>query len=159
MPQCIKEEQRVLFHLNSLNLCTKKNQAGALEVCRKIKGSLSSDDFERRTSTGKVLFALLSRDFEHIREKKHSNTTNLVVSLQEKVHFRLTCVAQKRRCLNSLKTVTVGKHLPAPFITLPSPPSFLSTQRNRQLKQQRQQRLRKSHLKSEFALPQILSRL
>ena len=38
-------------------------------MCRKIKGSLSSDVFERRTSTGKVLFALLSRDFEHIREK------------------------------------------------------------------------------------------
>ena len=93
-------------------------------VCRNIEGNLTSDVFERRTSTGSMLFALLSRDFEHIREKTHSNTTNLVLSrhiARKKVHFRLTCVAQKRRCLNCLKTVTVGKHLPAPFITPPLP--------------------------------------
>ena len=135
-----------------------------MEVCRNIKGTLTSDVFERRTSTGSMLFALLSRDFQHIREKTHSSTTNLVVSrhiARKKVHFRLTCVAQKCRCLNCLNTVTVGKHLPAPFITPPPPPPhpFLSTQRNRKLKQQRRQRLRKSHFKSEFALPQILSRL
>ena len=188
----IKEEQRVLFHINYLNLCTKEEQEAALEVCRKIKGILRSDVFERRTSTGSVLFALLSRDFEPIRDKTHNNTTNLVTSTgsvlvtplscdfehrrketlsnttnlvaprhiaRKKVHFQLTCVAENRRCLNCLETMTVGKHLPAPFITLPLLPTFLSTQRNRELKQQRRQRPRKSHLKSEFALPQILSRL
>ena len=134
-----------------------------MEVCRNIKGNLTSDVFERSTSTGSMLFALLSRDFEHIREKTLCNTTNLVVSrhiARKKVHFRLTCVAQKCRCLNCLKTVTVGKHLPAPFITPPPPPPphpFLSTQRNRKLKQKRRQRLRKSHFKSEFALPQIIA--
>ena len=77
-----------------------------------------------------MLFALLSRDFQHIREKTHSNTTNLVVSrhiARKKVHFRLTCIAQKCRCLNCLKTVTVGKHLPAPFITPPPPLPTLSS--------------------------------
>ena len=35
-------------------------------VVVKTKGSLSSDVFERRTSTGNGRFALLSRDFEQI---------------------------------------------------------------------------------------------
>ena len=103
-----------------------------MEVCRNIKGTLTSDVFERRTSTGSMLFALLSRDFQHIREKTHSNTTNLVVSrhiARKKVHFRLTCVAQKCRCLNCLKTVTVGKHLPAPLITPPPLPTLSSLHR------------------------------
>ena len=53
---------------------------------RHIKVSLSSDVFERWTSTGSRIFALLIRDFEQIfeqivsiRVKKLSNT-NLVVS-------------------------------------------------------------------------------
>ena len=45
-----------------------------------MKGNLSSDVFGRRTSTGNVLVALLSRDFEHIREKTHNNITNFVAS-------------------------------------------------------------------------------
>ena len=51
-----------------------------------ILGSLSSDVFERRTSTGSGLFALLSRNFDQIfgqivsiRVKKLSNT-NMVAS-------------------------------------------------------------------------------
>ena len=35
----------------------------SLGGCRKIKGNLTSDVFERSTSTGSVLFALFSRDF------------------------------------------------------------------------------------------------
>ena len=137
--------------LKKNNLCTKEEQEAALEVCRNKKGSLTSDVFERRTSTGSVLFALSSRDYEHIREKTQSNTTNLVASrhiARKKVHFRLTCVAQKRRCLNCLKMETVGKHLLAPIIILPHPllPPFLSTQRNRQLKQQQRQATTKKSL-------------
>ena len=36
----------------------------ALPPARDIKGSLSSDVFKRRTSTGSRTFALFSRDFE-----------------------------------------------------------------------------------------------
>ena len=36
------------------------------QVCQLIIGSLSSDVFERRTSTGSGRFALLSHDFEQI---------------------------------------------------------------------------------------------
>ena len=53
-----------------------------MEVCRKIKGNLSSDVFERRTSIGSVLFALLSRDFEHIREKAHRKKNLLPVDMR-----------------------------------------------------------------------------
>ena len=37
-----------------------------IQDCLGLLGSLSSDVFERRTSTGNGLFALLSRDFEQI---------------------------------------------------------------------------------------------
>ena len=53
---------------------------------RELLGSLSSDVFERRTSTGSGLFALLSSNFDHIfgqivsiRVKTLSNT-NMVAS-------------------------------------------------------------------------------
>ena len=78
--------------------------------------TLSSDVFERRTSTGSGLFALLSRDFEQIwvqivslRVKTLSNT-NLVVPRHIKkktANFWLTSVVQKRRCLNTLLTSNV----------------------------------------------------
>jgi len=51
-----------------------------------LLGSLSSDVFERRTSTGSGLATLLSRDFEQIFEQivsiraKKLSHTNLVVS-------------------------------------------------------------------------------
>ena len=73
--------------------------------------SLSSDVFERRTSTGSGLFALLSRDFDQlfgqivsIRIKTLDNRIwNRQGLLKEKkAYFRLTCVDQKRRCLSSL---------------------------------------------------------
>ena len=62
------------------------------------------------------LFALLSRDFQHIwvqifslRVKTLSNT-NLVVPRhikKKKAYFWLTSVAQERRCLNTLLTSNV----------------------------------------------------
>ena len=76
----------------------------------------NNDAFERRTSTGSGLFALLSRDFEQIwgqivslRVKTLSNT-NLVVPRhikKKKAYFWLTSVAQERRCLNTLLTSNV----------------------------------------------------
>ena len=129
-----------------------------MEVCRKIKGNLSSDVLEGRTSTGSVLFTLSSRSFEHIREKTHRNTTNLVVPrhiARKKIHFRLKTSLLKLP-KDGGKWVSTFRPLSSHSSLLPT---FLSTQRNRELKQQRRQRLRKSHLKSEFALPQILSRL
>ena len=73
-----------------------------------LKG-LSSDVFERRTSTGSGFFALFGRDFEQkpgqivsVRVKTLSNT-NLVASRhlkEKKAHLRLTCVAQKCCCFN-----------------------------------------------------------
>ena len=43
-------------------------------------GSLSSDVFERRTLTGSGLFALLSRDFEHIFGQTVSIRVNTVIN-------------------------------------------------------------------------------
>jgi len=74
-----------------------------------ILGSLSNNVFERRKSTGNELFFLLicldATKFvwlsvftliEKICPKFCSNHG----SSAQKIHFRLTCVAQKRRCLN-----------------------------------------------------------
>ena len=76
-----------------------------------ILRSLSSDVFERRLSTESRLTAVLRCDFEQVfgqivplRVQTLSNT-NLVASRhikRKKAHFRLTCVAQKRRCFNTL---------------------------------------------------------
>ena len=81
-----------------------------------FRRTLSSDVFDRRTSTGSGLFALLSRDFEQIwgqivslRVKTLSNT-NFVVPRhikKKKAYFWLTSVVQKRRCLNTLLTSNV----------------------------------------------------
>ena len=75
-----------------------------------IGSLISSDVLERRMLNGSGLFALLSRGFEQmfgqivsIRMKTLSNT-DVVASRLIKAHFRLTCVVQKRRCLNSLIT-------------------------------------------------------
>ena len=76
-----------------------------------IREFISTEVCERRKSNGSGLLAILSYDFEQIfgqilsvRVKSLSNT-DLVSSrhLKEKrAHFRLTCVARKRRCLSSL---------------------------------------------------------
>ena len=89
--------------------------------------TLSNDVFERCTSTGSGLFALLSRDFEQIwgqivslRVKTLSNT-NLVVPRhikKKKAYFWLTSVAQKRRCLNTLLTSNVRTMNGTPIILI-----------------------------------------
>ena len=74
-------------------------------------GSLSKDVFERRTSTGSGLFSFFdggfAQIFSHIASitvKKLRNTNFISQGmLRGKIpHFRLTCVAQKGRCLSSL---------------------------------------------------------
>ena len=92
-----------------------------------FRRTLSRDVFERRTSTGSGLFALLSRDFEQIwgqivslRVKTLSNT-NLVVPRhikKKKAYFWLTSVAQKRRCLNTLLTSNVMTMNGTPIIVI-----------------------------------------
>ena len=87
----------------------------------------NNDVFERRTSTGSGLFALLSRDFEQIwgqivslRVKTLSNT-NLVVPRhikKKKAYFWLTSVAQERRCLNTLLTSNVMTMNGTPIIVI-----------------------------------------
>ena len=76
-----------------------------------IPGSLSSDVFERRTSTGSGRFALLSRDFEQIfgqivsiriKTLGNINTVASRLTKREKGSLPVTSVAQKRRCLSSL---------------------------------------------------------
>ena len=76
-----------------------------------LLGSLSSNVFERRASSGSGLFALMKRDFEQVFGQivsvkvKTPNNTNLVASKhikRKKAHFRLTGVNQKRGCLNDL---------------------------------------------------------
>ena len=69
--------------------------------------SFSSDVFERRMSTGSWLTALLSRDFKQdlrqifsLRVTTLSNTN--LVALRHIKRDRLKCVAQKRRCFNTL---------------------------------------------------------
>ena len=89
----------------------------------------NNDVFERRTSTGSGLFALLSRDFEQIwgqivslRVKTLSNT-NLVVPRhikKKKANFWLTSVAQKRHCLNSLLTSNVRTVNGTPIMVITS---------------------------------------
>ena len=66
-------------------------------------GSLISDVFERRTSTGIGLFAFLSRDFEQIFGQIVSIRVNTLINknLVPSRHIS-TYVAQKRRCLKPL---------------------------------------------------------
>ena len=72
---------------------------------------LSSDVFERRTSTGSehfshliclnaTIFVLLG--FFTLIETICPKILQSDSSRVQKVHFRLTCIAQKRCCLNSL---------------------------------------------------------
>ena len=70
-------------------------------------GCLYSDVFERRTSTERGLFALLSRDFEQIfGQIRHLLAIQIWLRQgllkEKKAHFQLTCFAQKRRCLSSV---------------------------------------------------------
>ena len=74
-------------------------------------GSLSSDVFERRTSTGSEVFSLLTclddikfvfLSFFTVIEAIWLKICAKPPSKFEKGHFRLTCVAQKRCCLSSL---------------------------------------------------------
>ena len=79
--------------------------SGSCSQCR--GGSLSNDVFERLTSSGSGLFELFSRDFEQILRQIVSTGVAIQIWLRQgiskdkKAHFRLTYVAQKRRCLNS----------------------------------------------------------
>ena len=69
--------------------------------CMGLLGSLSGNVFERRTSTASERFSfsyiltLPKRRFAQEYAQYHSSRV-------QKFHFRLTCVAQKRRCFNSL---------------------------------------------------------
>ena len=74
-------------------------------------GSLSSDVFERRTSTGSEVFSLLTclddikfvfLSFFTVIEAIWLKICAKPPSKIKKGHFRLTCVAQKRCCLSSL---------------------------------------------------------
>ena len=78
-----------------------------------IIGSLSSDVFERRTSTGSEPFSILNcldaTKFVLLRVFTLIETISANICLKSrlksaKVHVRLTCVTQKRRSLNSLIT-------------------------------------------------------
>ena len=93
----------------------------------RIISTWNNDVFERRTSTGSGLFALLSRDFEQIWEQivslrtKTLNNTNLVVPRyikKKKACFWLTSVAQERRCLNTLLTSNVMTMNGTPIIVI-----------------------------------------
>ena len=86
-------------------------------------GSLISDVSERHTSTGSEPFSLLiyldATKFVLLSVFTLKQTICLRIgSKVQKVHFRLTCVAQKRRCFNSLinKLVRAQSYL-AKFIT------------------------------------------
>ena len=79
-----------------------------------ILGSLSSDVFERRTSTGSEVFSLLTclddikfvfLSFFTVIEAIWLKICAKPPSKIKKGHFRLTCVAQKRCCLSSLLVV------------------------------------------------------
>ena len=61
-----------------------------------LLASLSSEVFEPQASTGSGQFAVLNHDFEQI-------CFGQIFSVRVKAHFWLTCVAQKRYCLNSLE--------------------------------------------------------
>ena len=80
--------------------------------------SLISNVFERRTSTGSRLFALLSCDFEQtfgqivsiiIQTLSNKNLcSRQSIFKEKKAHFLLTFVAQKCWCLSSLLLVRGG---------------------------------------------------
>ena len=78
-----------------------------------IIGSLSSDVFERRTSTGSEPFSILNcleaTKFVLLRVFTLIETISANICLKSrlksaKVQVRLTCATQKRRSLNSLIT-------------------------------------------------------
>ena len=66
------------------NECTPKKYCIVISY---VIGSLSSDVFERRTSTGNGRFALLSRDFEQIFEQ--------IVSIRIKTLGNINTVASR----------------------------------------------------------------
>ena len=77
-----------------------------------LKGSLTSDVFERRHVNRKRVFFIfnmprrnqicIARCLHSYRDDLPKNLLKRQGSRAEKVHFRSTCVAQKRRCLNFL---------------------------------------------------------
>ena len=93
-------------------ITTQKCKKSLLPVDEpEVEPALLFKQLERRTSTGCGLIPNLGRDVDQIfgqiifMREKTLKDTNLVVSRhikREMAHFRLTCTAQKRFCLNSL---------------------------------------------------------
>ena len=84
----VVKRKLMLFHLGtgSVNITYRLCEGKKETIAKDKLGSLSSDVFERRTSTGSGLFALFSLDFEQIFEQNVSlrvktlSNTNLVAS-------------------------------------------------------------------------------
>ena len=100
------------------NLHTKAKTKWILVIVVKYRhraivllGGLNNHVFKRHTSIGSGRFAILGRAFEHIfgQIERH------VIWKANRTHFRLTCVAKKRLCWNSLIP-------PPPSSPHPSPP-------------------------------------
>ena len=87
----------LLSHISALRSRAPNQPQGPRNalVQAKLLGSLSSDVFEPRTSTGSEVFSLLTclDDIKFARNHRQKI---------KKGHFRLTYVAQKRCCLSSL---------------------------------------------------------
>ena len=86
--------------------------------------SLSSDVFERRTSTGKGLFALLRRDFEQIfgqivsiRIKTLGNKNTVGSRLIKREKGSL--LVDVRRSKTSLLKLPIGQRISPPLVTVP----------------------------------------
>ena len=113
-----------MYNLYQINHIKFKNiYHEVLAVLIHYGAQLSSDIFERRTSTGSEPFSLLiSLDatvfvlpsglilVETICPKLVQNHGSRV----QRVHFRLTCVAKKRRCLSSRFFLTATALSPCP---------------------------------------------
>ena len=107
--------------LSCLFLCVERKEGGAgvwwkgpggAYPLSPSLGSLSSYVFERRMSTGSDYFFYVPF---LLCVQNHGSRV-------QKVHFRLTCVAQKRRCLNCLLFFCTPPRL------LPVPPSLSGTE-------------------------------
>ena len=99
----IYQADTAIYLLNNWNPKQKNNNNDKKTVLlMRIIGSLSSDVFERHTSTGSEPFSLLVSLYAtvFVLPSAQKFVQNHGSSVQ-KVHFRLTCVAQKRRCLSS----------------------------------------------------------
>ena len=83
-----------------------------------LLGSLSNDVFERRTSTGSEPFSLficldanklVLLSFFSLLKTIYLRVSTKPFPVMQKVHFRLTSVAQKRCCLSSLLTTAIKR--------------------------------------------------